>query len=105
MRGLLFDRQLACRLHILNVEYIIRSLSAETYGGQGANEAVGVGSVNSNNGVRKGSAAALLRFVAIAHARAVGSVLRPVLICLGVLPVPVGVRGLAQSYNVERGTE
>ena len=105
MRGLLFDRQLACRLHILNVEYIIRSLSAETYGGQGANEAVGVGSVNSNNGVRKGTAAALLLFLAMPHARAFRSILRPVLICLGVLPVSAGVRGLAQSYNVERGTE
>ena len=80
-------------------------MSAETYGGQGANEAFGVGSVNSNHGVRKGSAAALLPFVEIAHACAVGSVLRPVLMFLGVLPAPAGVRGLAQSYNVERGTE
>ena len=80
-------------------------MSAETYGGQGANEAFGVGSVNSNNGVRKGSAAALLRFVEIAYERAVGSVLRPVLMCLGVLPVPADVRGLAQSCSVERGTE
>jgi hypothetical protein len=66
---------------------------------------LGVGSVNGNHGVRKGSAAALLSFVATAHACAVGSVSRPVLMCLGGLPVPAGVRGLAQSCNVERGTE
>ena len=80
-------------------------MSAGTFGGQGTDEAFGVGSVNGNHGVRKGSAAALLRFVAIATACAVGSVLRPVLMCPGVLPVPARVRGLAQSCNVERGTE